>query len=854
MSATAAGKGKAPAMEAGPVVTPPEDDQMLDREDSDEDSDDESEPEPEVPVAGPSNVGTTLSDAETLTARSEARELRKQVAKQAKQLASLMDLVEQLTAQVTAPDGNVTRTRKPKMATPEKYEGGRTELRAFLTNVDLYCAIHEVPNDQEKILMATLHMKGRAANWVQPYTEDYLRSPGTNGEKQDTQQLFASWNNFKDEMGRIFGEVDAESQAEKAITCLKQTKSVSAYTAEFKQLQAKIDWDDAALRTVFERGLKESVKDGLVHHPKPEDLQAMIELATRIDNRLWERAQQKARTATPVANTKKHRHRSRRDRDGDVIMADKVSEKPRHKKSNHGLSAEERQRRYDKKACLRCGEVGHFRDKCPENTKTGRQGAVKIGMIRRASTPYPGQSPKDTSLLDPPGSDEDVSDLELWEEAKLLENAAYELIPRAKEAPDVVERDNTKPVDWTVTSQEIRQRLHEHKCWICGGSTHMAEDCDHEGRIAITGPKAEEAAYQAVNEQPYFARPETEQEPVATRKQQAVWMTPGHQALHWTECDIAACKFHVGKRKTAGWRISDDWHGMLKDNECRVEQCHIHIHTRKPMVLPQPSQGLDPKIEDGHEQLHWSECSSNDCPTHEAAITEYVTRRNGHKSHRHLTDNQCLRSKCPWHEPRETKLQEEDSDVRYPELPKGQEDPTTQVIRTTLHKSLHWSDCELEDCWYHENEEERENLPGRSQGVDRATRGKAPSPDNSGIMDTSPGRLIHEKLHWSQCYTDSCLFHMSDKNKAGCLKKRSEKGRRKRPDLNLRERYDLMHENLKQTAREATRSSHEEPGTLSNTVRRQPQCIHWPNCKKRSCEAHRAAKEDMAGSQSGRKN
>ncbi|KAH8623248.1 hypothetical protein IG631_22405 [Alternaria alternata] len=46
---------------------------------------------------------------------------------------------------------------------------------------------------------------------------------------------------FKEEMGRIFREVDAKNQAEKKITRLRQLTSVSAYTAEFKQLQAKID-------------------------------------------------------------------------------------------------------------------------------------------------------------------------------------------------------------------------------------------------------------------------------------------------------------------------------------------------------------------------------------------------------------------------------------------------------------------------------------------------------------------------------------------------------------------------------------------------------------------------------------
>ena len=60
------------------------------------------------------------------------------------------------------------------MALPKKYEGGRYELRPFLTNMDLYCEFNKVLTDQGKILMASTYMKGRAANWIQPYVEDYV--------------------------------------------------------------------------------------------------------------------------------------------------------------------------------------------------------------------------------------------------------------------------------------------------------------------------------------------------------------------------------------------------------------------------------------------------------------------------------------------------------------------------------------------------------------------------------------------------------------------------------------------------------------------------------------------------------
>ena len=70
--------------------------------------------------------------------------------------------------------------------------------------------------------------------WMQPYVKNYLKSATAADMKPDTRSQLASWSNFKEEMKRIFGEVDAENQAEKAITSVKQTKSVSSYTAEFK--------------------------------------------------------------------------------------------------------------------------------------------------------------------------------------------------------------------------------------------------------------------------------------------------------------------------------------------------------------------------------------------------------------------------------------------------------------------------------------------------------------------------------------------------------------------------------------------------------------------------------------------
>ena len=62
------------------------------------------------------------------------------------------------------------------------------------------------------------------------------------------------------------------------------------------------------------------------------------------------------------------------------------------------------------KACLYCGEIGHFYRDCPKNKEIRKQGAIKIRIIRSRS-PYPEHVPP---------SDDNVSDLELYKEARML--------------------------------------------------------------------------------------------------------------------------------------------------------------------------------------------------------------------------------------------------------------------------------------------------------------------------------------------------------------------------------------------------------------------------------------------------
>ncbi|KAH9271290.1 hypothetical protein BASA83_006617 [Batrachochytrium salamandrivorans] len=75
--------------------------------------------------------------------------------------------------------------------------------------------------------------------------------------------------------------------------CLRQGNQPCAiYAAEFRQLTADIDWNDAALRSQFYSGLSSEIKDHLVHCESPVSLAAAMDQAIRIDNRIFERRQE----------------------------------------------------------------------------------------------------------------------------------------------------------------------------------------------------------------------------------------------------------------------------------------------------------------------------------------------------------------------------------------------------------------------------------------------------------------------------------------------------------------------------------------------------------------------------------
>jgi hypothetical protein len=133
---------------------------------------------------------------------------------------------------------------------------------------------------------------------------EYMEKPEEVWDDKTT-KIFNSYERFTRELIAVFGEVDEERTAEREIRQLRQTGPASKYTAEFQRIIGKIDWNEEALIAQYYQGLKDSVKDELARQNRPDTFNAMVQIAVRIDNRLYERKLERMGQGSP---TNKHRY------------------------------------------------------------------------------------------------------------------------------------------------------------------------------------------------------------------------------------------------------------------------------------------------------------------------------------------------------------------------------------------------------------------------------------------------------------------------------------------------------------------------------------------------------------------
>ena len=199
-------------------------------------------------------------------------------------------------------------------------------------------------SDAARVAYITTHTTGEALQWIQSYLSS---NPAMRN----------NYATFEQEFKRVFDHPVAGQDAGSRLLSIRQgTRNVSAYAVEFRTLAASTGWEDSVLRCIFRQGLTKAMKDELVRD-KPSNLNALITLATDVEQRLRERRGVRAPHQMDVP-------RSPDTPSSDVPAGVEPMEVGRTR-----LTAAEKENRRRRGLCLYCGQGGHARDACPKLPK-----------------------------------------------------------------------------------------------------------------------------------------------------------------------------------------------------------------------------------------------------------------------------------------------------------------------------------------------------------------------------------------------------------------------------------------------------------------------------------------------------
>jgi hypothetical protein len=278
---------------------------------------------------------------------------------------SVKDHLEQLHAQVvaSAPAGAVQGPRLPKA---ECFEGNRTKLRGFLTQMDMHMDMNKtkLPTEASKVIFVSTYLRGQAWDWFEPHIRDYYGKP-VESWSMTTTDIFNDYHNFRQHLENTFGDIDAARTAERKLQRIRQTHSASAYASEFLQIISYLDLPDRAYIPYFEAGLKSDVKDELARIDRPGTLDQLIKVAVKIDNRNSERRRErqemdqwkkgKSHGFNRYNSGRREHHRPTRD-------SDPYGPKP----MELDATREEQDERKKKNLCFTCGKPGHRARECKQ--------------------------------------------------------------------------------------------------------------------------------------------------------------------------------------------------------------------------------------------------------------------------------------------------------------------------------------------------------------------------------------------------------------------------------------------------------------------------------------------------------
>ncbi|KAK3515731.1 hypothetical protein QTP70_030176, partial [Hemibagrus guttatus] len=168
---------------------------------------------------------------------------------------------------------------EPCLAPPQRFSEDPSACRGFLTKCSLTFELQpsSFPSDRAKLAYVITLLSGKALTWATLLWA--------------VQSTFcSSFSAFEGEFRRVLDHpISSQEESKHLLSLWQANRSAAEYAIHFSTTAAGSGWNNESLLVCFQNNLLEALQDELVMQEPANDLEALIDLAIRLDNRLRER-------------------------------------------------------------------------------------------------------------------------------------------------------------------------------------------------------------------------------------------------------------------------------------------------------------------------------------------------------------------------------------------------------------------------------------------------------------------------------------------------------------------------------------------------------------------------------------
>lgn len=164
---------------------------------------------------------------------------------------------------------------EPRINNPPVYSGEPTQCRSFLTQCEVVFSLQPstYAKHRAKVAFVISLLAGQAREW------------GAANWEAEVDCVF-DFSLFKEEMIRVFDRSAHGEEASHPLSTLRQERrSIADFSIEFRTLSTTCGWNEPALIARFLEALNPELKDEIFMRELPTRLDALIDLAIRVEKR-----------------------------------------------------------------------------------------------------------------------------------------------------------------------------------------------------------------------------------------------------------------------------------------------------------------------------------------------------------------------------------------------------------------------------------------------------------------------------------------------------------------------------------------------------------------------------------------